>query len=234
MPPFASSAARAPIASGHWALRLWRQTWRLWWLKTLGATVFMTLFFTAYLHVLKHPIFPVITMPLTAVDQAVPFQAGMLPLYLSLWFYVSLPMAPIQTWTRLGRYGLAMGGLCLVGLICFLFWPTAVPLLDVDWNAHAGFAALHRIDTAGNACPSLHVAAAVCAAGWMHRQLAELGAGAWVRVANLLWCIGIVYSTLATKQHVSLDVAAGAVLGLASIVLSLPRPMPAIAEESAV
>lgn len=202
---------------------LWQRTWRLWWLKTLGATVFMMGFFTIYLHVLKHPAYPVISMPLTVIDQLVPFQAATLPLYVSLWVYVTLPMAPIHTWTRLVRYGLAMAGLCLAGLVFFFFWPTAVPLLDVDWAAHAGFAQLHSIDSAGNACPSLHVAASVCAAGWMHRQLSELGADRWVRVANLLWCVGIVYSTLATKQHVSLDVLAGTVLGLLTVFLSLPR-----------
>lgn len=230
--PHPSSSTASAAASNAWLLDLWRRTWRLWWLKTLGATIFMTGFFTVYLHVLKHPAFAVTTMPLTAVDRAIPFQASTLPLYLSLWFYVSLPMAPIQTWTRLSRYGLAMGGLCVTGLICFFFFPTAVPLLDVDWGAHAGFAALHSIDSAGNACPSLHVAAAVCAAGWMHRQLEELGAGPVVRLANLLWCIGIVYSTLATKQHVSLDVLAGTILGLIAVVLSLPRQVGATSAAS--
>lgn len=216
--PVTSSAASSP-----WTATLWQRTWRLWWLKTLGATVFMMGFFSIYLHVLKHPAYPVISMPLTLVDQLVPFQAATLPLYLSLWVYVTLPMAPIHTWTRLVRYGLAMAGLCLAGLVCFYFWPTAVPLLDVDWAAHAGFTKLHSIDSSGNACPSLHVATAVCAAGWMHRQLSDLGANRWVRIVNLLWCAGIVYSTLATKQHVSLDVFAGTALGLLTVFLSLPR-----------
>jgi len=30
---------------------------------------------------------------------------------------------------------------------------------------------------------------------------------------NVAWCLGIVYSTLATKQHVLLDVIPGALLG---------------------
>jgi membrane-associated phospholipid phosphatase len=34
------------------------------------------------------------------------------------------------------------------------------------------------------------------------------------RILNGLWCLAIIYSTLATKQHVALDAAAGAVLGL--------------------
>jgi membrane-associated phospholipid phosphatase len=36
---------------------------------------------------------------------------------------------------------------------------------------------------------------------------------------NALWCLGIVYSAMATRQHVALDVIAGSVLaGVASIV----------------
>jgi membrane-associated phospholipid phosphatase len=40
-----------------------------------------------------------------------------------------------------------------------------------------------------------------------------MGAGPLVRALNWLWCLGILYSTIAIRQHVFLDVIAGAVLG---------------------
>jgi len=43
--------------------------------------------------------------------------------------------------------------------------------------------------------------------------LRELGAPQVVRAGNWLWCMGIVYSTLATRQHVAVDAVAGALLG---------------------
>ena len=43
--------------------------------------------------------------------------------------------------------------------------------------------------------------------------LVDNEAGVLARVANWLWCLGILYSTIATRQHVAIDVAAGAVLG---------------------
>jgi membrane-associated phospholipid phosphatase len=49
----------------------------------------------------------------------------------------------------------------------------------------------------------------------------------WLRLGNWLWFLLIAYSTLAIKQHVVLDVAAGALLGLVFAPLSLrwrPRP----------
>ena len=56
----------------------------------MGTTLGMMSFFAAYFWVLHHPLFPVTTMPLTAVDRLIRFRPETLPLYLSLWFYVSL------------------------------------------------------------------------------------------------------------------------------------------------
>jgi membrane-associated phospholipid phosphatase len=46
-------------------------------------------------------------------------------------------------------------------------------------------------------------------------------AGWIVRAVSWVWSLGIVYSAMATKQHVALDVLAGAVLGLAGAALSV-------------
>jgi membrane-associated phospholipid phosphatase len=49
---------------------------------------------------------------------------------------------------------------------------------------------------------------------WFARLLRQMGAGRVARGLNWLWCLAIGYSTIATRQHVSLDAAAGAALGL--------------------
>jgi membrane-associated phospholipid phosphatase len=72
---------------------------------------------------------------------------------------------------------------------------------------------LRTMDVAANACPSLHAAFAVFTAIWFERLLRELGVGRFVRALNWLWCLGILYSTLAIRQHVVLDTLAGAILG---------------------
>ncbi len=184
-----------------------------WPAKMLGTTLGMTVFFIAYFGVLNHPLFPVRVMPLTVIDRLVGFQPAVLPLYLSLWFYVSLASALVADRRELVSYGLAAVGLSVVGLGIFLFWPTAVPPPGVDWSQHPGFTFLKGADAAGNACPSLHVAFAVFSAIWFERLLRQLGAGRGVRLFNWLWCLGILYSTIAIRQHVFLDVLAGAVLG---------------------
>lgn len=190
-------------------------------LKGVGTTVFMTVFFSAYLHLLKNPSFEVTEMPLTAVDHWLPFTASTLPAYLSLWLYTSLPPALMIDRRDLVRYGAAIGAVCLFGLLCFYWFPTAVPPAGVDWSMYPAFDFLKKIDTAGNACPSLHVAAAVFSGAWLHRQLGEMGAGRIVRAVNFFWGTAILVSTLATKQHVFLDLLAGTALGLAGAWWSL-------------
>lgn len=185
-----------------------------WWLvKMLGLTLGMSAFFIAYFWVLNHPLFPVTVMPLTPLDHLLHFQPAALPLYLSLWFYVSLAPALIIERRELFSYGVAAIALSLFGLGCFLAWPTAVPPSAIDWSHYPAFVFLKAADAAGNACPSLHVAFAVFTAAWLDRTLRQMRAGRVVRTLNWLWCAGIAYSTIATRQHVVLDILAGAALG---------------------
>ena len=187
----------------------------------LGTTLGMTVFFVAYFWVLNHPQSPVTPMPLTVVDRLIEFRPGALPLYLSLWFYVSLAPALLVNRRELVSYGVAAVGLSVVGLGIFFIWPTAVPVPNVDWSEHPGFAFLKSADAAGNACPSLHVAFAVFTAVWFARLLRQMGSGRLLHRLNWLWCLGIMYSTVATRQHVSLDVVAGAILGLSAAIIHL-------------
>lgn len=190
-------------------------------LKFVGTSVFMTIFFVAYIHLLNHPAYPVTVMPLTALDNWIGFEPAALPLYLTLWVYTSLPPSIIVGRRELVGYGISIGLVCLFGLACFYFLPTAVPLPDIEWSMYPGFEFLHRIDMAGNACPSLHVATAVFSGLWMDRLLREMAARRWLIWGNALWGIAILYSTLATKQHVALDLYAGLALGLVGAWVSL-------------
>jgi len=183
----------------------------------------MWLFFVGYFHLLRHPTYAVFEMPLTAIDRWIEFHAWALWPYVSLWFYVVLPPALMPNARELIRYGWWIGGLCLAGLACFYWWPTAVPLPAVDIAEHAGFGLLRGVDAAGNACPSLHVAAATFSALWLDRLLRDLAMPRWLRGASGLWFVLIVWSTLAVKQHVWWDVVAGLLLALAVALPSLHR-----------
>ncbi len=182
-------------------------------LKVVGTTIFISVFFVAYFYVLRHPVVESTLVPLTALDLMIPFQPGALIVYLSLWFYVGIPPTLLTGLRELIMYCCWTAALCITGLACFFFWPTAIARGTIDTEANPGFQLIQGLDAAGNACPSLHVATAVYSAIWLHRLLREIGAGQFVLFANGCWVVLIAYSTLAIKQHVALDVLAGVALG---------------------
>lgn len=190
-------------------------------LKSIGIPLFIGLFFGAYFYVLKSPAYPTTVMPFTWLDQVIGFQPWAMSLYVSLWVYVSLPPSWLSTRRELYRYVAGMAGTCLAGLIVFYFWPTAVPAADIDWARYPGVDFLKNVDAAGNAFPSLHVATALFSGIWLDQLLRRFGAPQWSRLVNWMWCIGIIYSTLATRQHVAVDVWGGLMLGGVTAWLSL-------------
>jgi membrane-associated phospholipid phosphatase len=211
LPP-ASQRKDSP-AKGSWLLQVWPRMRILWAAKVTGTILSMPVFFVVYFWLLNHPLFPVTTIPRTAVDRLIGFCPETLPLYVSLWVYVVLPPMFLKNRRELGSYGVAVIGLSVIAFVFFLFWPTALPKFELDWSQHPSVSFLKTVDASGNACPSLHVAFAVFTAIWLERLLREMGAGRLVRALNWLWCLGILYSTIAIRQHVALDVLAGAVLG---------------------
>ena len=56
---------------------------------------------------------------------------------------------------------------------------------------------------------------------WFEQLLLEVRAGRLARALNWLWCLGILYSTLAVRQHVALDALGGAALGGTAAALHL-------------
>jgi len=198
-----------------WVFRIWPRVRVLLPIKAVGTAAGMSAFFVAYFFVLRHPVRPVTVVPLTPLDDLVPFLPAALPLYASLWLYVSLPPALIVSGRILTSYGAAVVGLSVAGLAIFYLFPTAVPPAAIDLALHPSFRVIKGVDAAGNACPSLHVAFAVFSAPWLECGLRAVGAGGLVRLAGWLWGVGIVVSTMATRQHVAIDVACGAALGAA-------------------
>ena len=197
-------------------------------LKVVGTTAWIWLFFIGYFYLLRHPAYPVTVMPLTALDHLIPFQPAALVPYLSLWVYVGVAPGLQRGFRDLLVYGLWAGALCLAGLALFYFWPTQVPPLAIDVAGAPGFRMLQGIDAAGNACPSMHVAISVFTAIWIDHEFRRIGVPLWLRAINAAWCLAIAWSTLATRQHVALDVLGGVLLGAAFAWASLRwRPVAA-------
>jgi hypothetical protein len=191
-----------------------------WPMKGIANTVGLAGFLAAYFWVQHHTQFEVTQMPLTALDYWIPFFPPAIVPYASLWVYVSLPLALLTRSCEFRSFGWGATTLSIAGLGCFYLWPTAVPFVT-GWSPDASSLLLRHVDGAGNACPSLHVAFAVFSWVWLRRLIADVGGRTWVRVGNASWCLAIILSTLAIRQHVVLDVVAGAALGGAAAALSM-------------
>lgn len=212
----------APVLPWWHELRVrWTAHWIL---KTGLIPLCIAGFFAAYFYLLRHPLAEVTTMPVTALDRLIPFQPLALIPYVSLWLYVIVGAGLLRDRREIVAYCVTVLGLALAGLGIFLLWPTATPPAAIDWTLHPPLQFLKNADASGNACPSLHVAFAVFTAIWLEQLLREIAAPVAVRVCNAAWAVAIAYSTVAVRQHVVIDVAAGAALGGFAGLLG-PRPL---------
>ncbi len=201
--------------SSFWISRLRERFFSHFWLKAFVIPIFITAFFVLYFFLQNHPRAAVTTVPFLALDRWIGFQPLAIVPYVSLWFYVLIVACFVKGPRELLLYSFAVAALTIVGFGVFLLWPTATPPFRVDLSQHPSFQFLKRIDSSGNACPSLHVAFAVFSCVWIDRLSRHCAVPTSIRFASALWCIAIVYSTIATKQHVAIDALAGGVLGVA-------------------
>jgi membrane-associated phospholipid phosphatase len=209
--------SRSPRQQTHqWVQALAQRVQTLWVIKATGTTVGISGFFFLYFWVLRSMAPVAVTVPMTAVDRWVGVSELALVPYISLWLYVSLGPALASNMASLRMY--IAGALAIAGLGLATYWlfPTTTPTFGVDWADYPALQILKATDLGGNAFPSLHVAFAAYSGVVIASELRSLRAPAWVRAGNWVWCAAIVYSTLATRQHVLIDVVGGLLLtGLA-------------------
>jgi membrane-associated phospholipid phosphatase len=214
-----------------WAVELRNRLCNSFLLTVVSTTLITTLFFVVYFAVQRHPAYRPFIMPRTELDWIIPFQPTALLAYVSVWIYVGVGPGLQRTVREFAVYGLWLCGLLITGLIIFYFWPTQVPPPALTATSFPGFTVLHRIDETSNACPSMHVAVAIFTALRIDVVLRSIRAPLQLRVLNAAWFFVIAYSTLAIKQHVVLDVIAGALLGLVFVWMSL-RWRPGLGRKS--
>lgn len=219
-PAALQTAPTEPVPAG-WRARIWQRIRYRTLLKTVGTSMFMVVFFRAYFALLENPRHAPTVMPEIWLDRWIDFTPYAFPTYLSLWVYVSLAPALMGNLRALIWFALWVGSMCMVGLAAFWAWPTQTPAFGTDWGLYPGLALIKGVDASGNAFPSLHVASAVFCACWLHRILHQLRSPRVVHIINVAQCLAIMWSTMATLQHVALDVFSGTLLGLGFAAASL-------------
>jgi membrane-associated phospholipid phosphatase len=166
---------------------------------------FIAVFYVVPMHV--RLVQPVQVAP-TAIDRAVPFLEWTIWIYVSYFLFLFVPVAVCRDEARVTRvlYALALNSV-LAGVI-FLAWPTQLTAQQPAGGGLTGllWRALLTVDRPVNCVPSLHVAnACVCAFALQHE-------GRRWRSLAPVWLALIMLSTLTTKQHVVIDIAAGVLL----------------------
>ena len=204
---------QAAPAGAAFVSRLGRRIAVLFLLKMFSTMGAIALFFYLYFWVMRHPLSEMTVMPLIWIDAWIGFLPWTFPLYASLWVYIGLGTALARDFRDLAAFGVASLAMSAVGLAVFMLLPTKVPDFGIDWTLYPSLAFMKSVDVSGNACPSLHAAFCVFTAAVLHVQLRSLAAARWVLAGNLLWGLGILLATVATRQHVALDAVAGAALG---------------------
>ncbi len=183
----------------------------MWRGKLIWATL-LTLWVSVPYYSLQHAaFFPVRVMQPGVIERAIPFVEGTAWLYLSL--YLLLPLAPLGLATRrdVRRFAVSIAIIAFVSHGIFLFWPTSVARVD---GAASDFAyrLVVGVDQPLNACPSLHASLAVYSALWCDRLLRRREGAGLGRLGLWTWTLAILYATLALRQHVLVDLLAGAAL----------------------
>jgi hypothetical protein len=157
-------------------------------------------------------------IPVTFIDRIIPFDAGWVLPYMSMYVMLIIPPALAVTTEQVRRYLVGMGIMFAVAGICFFTYPVAYQRPPLPPNAPPLYRMVVSMDQPINCIPSLHAGMTVYAMLLAARLLA--GDPAPIRRALLtvgwVWTALILYGTLATKQHYFLDLPAGALLAWVS------------------
>lgn len=158
-----------------------------------------------------------VTLPLTAVEQLLPFWPWTGWIYNAIYLFLLASFAGMRDLAVASRFLYACLFTQVVAATVFVAFPTVYPreLFPLPAGAGASEAALvdfiRSMDQPVNCFPSLHVSTCVlCLAAYAHEPLRRYRH--WAIAASIL----LVASTLTFKQHYAIDLAGGAALGLAA------------------
>lgn len=145
----------------------------------------------------------------TAFDRAIPVN------FHSLWFYLTFYLLlgvvglfvsrPVYL-----RYLYTIGWTTMVAHMVFLVFPNGLSRIEIPMEqAPVVYKWLVDCDAPRNAFPSLHAALSVVAG---IAAFACKDFKLWARLFVWVWVIGILWSTIALRQHVLVDLISGAVV----------------------
>ena len=192
--------------------QVWRRIAALWPMK-LGVTAVVNVFFWSfYFFLSRHPLLPVHALPMTRLDTWAGFRPSPWAwVYASSFLFTGITPWLIVSREDLRRYILGFALLSTMSFALFALFPVASPR-PADLEANTFLILITRVDGPLNAFPSLHAGCLVYTLALV-RHLFGPRLNPPVATVLLIWAGLILFGTLATKQHYTLDLLAGGLLG---------------------
>ena len=186
---------------------------RMIWGMAIGGTTF-----AGYLLLQRVSIRPVLWLEPSPLEKWIGASNGAPAVYLYLSFYLLILIPGLLPSDRqFRRFLIALALTGFVSLVVFLLVPSGVQRpQEFRTGASGAYLRLIHVDLPRNAFPSLHASVTILAAivggivlrGWPARLLF------WA------WAAGVLWSTMATRQHVLFDVVSGALLACISWIVA--------------
>jgi len=162
--------------------------------------------------------FPAHPVPRLALDELIPFMPSLAWLYLGLFPFMWIAVLT-QTNTRHAQRYMLGATACAWGVsLLFILFPTSYPRPHSSHDS-ALYAMIVAMDTDRNACPSLHGTYAAYSAAWLISSTRHWA----LHVCVIISAIAILAATIAVRQHGSLDLIAGIIIGLAAFYWAWPQ-----------
>lgn len=193
------------------------------WKEKIYLSVLLYLLFGAlYFSTQRFCIFVPYTVEQSILDRLIPFSPSLTVVYLSIFIFVSPGPLLLSTRSKLGRYSVGAVLQIVIAAIAFFLWPTAIAR-PVPELKNVLYETLVGIDGTINCCPSLHAALTLYSAYWASYSLSNIMPQLWGHTIIWTWALAIIYSAMAIKQHVLLDIVGGIVLAIMALaVVTLP------------
>jgi membrane-associated phospholipid phosphatase len=157
---------------------------------------------------------PIILEP-TLWDRAIPFVPETAWIYQSLFLLLPLTYFSLSDQNQIRQFTLGFTSLVTIFALMFWMYPTEIvrPTVEEQQRSNIYQYLILNVDGPENAFPSLHAALTAFLGYNLHQRVKHVSYSHTFRTALLLWIMVLLFATLATKQHLWIDILVGAPAG---------------------
>lgn len=170
----------------------------------------------------RWPLRPVHRLPEEPLGNLLPFSPGWTLPYLSMFVLVGLAWFVQRDRASVRRLAVTLLSAEAIAWICFALWPTEYPR-PAGPHAYLPYRWLIAVDLPRNCTPCLHSTLTLIAAWAIDREICAARGNGFTRIALWSWAIVVLVSIVLVRQHTSVDVGLGLLLGVAALAFTGTR-----------